>query len=155
VQYTQLWFLFRVKFYVKVWPKELTIYQLIGHRSIMSGIEMSLHAKYSTIHSKLFAFDICPSYNVSPCLFVIHFIHDTIDMIFSVTLYLEVKSALPFYNHCISFIMWRMLLFYNAQTTNLTFAKKNMRYTIDNYSIKWFRIVMDTQYNLKCNYHIM
>ena len=44
-----------------------------------------------------------------------------------------------------------MLLFYNAQTTNLTFVNKNMRYTIDSYSITGFRIVKDTKYNLTVN----
>ena len=154
MHYTQLRFLFRVKFYVKVWPKELTIHQLTGHRSIMAGIKMSLHAKYITTYFKLFTFDICPSYNVSPCLFVIQ-IYDTIYMIFSVTSYLVIQSALSFHNHCIFLTMWRMLLFYNAQTTNLTFVNKNMRYTIDSYSITGFRIVKDTKYNLNCKYHIM
>ena len=40
-----------------------------------------------------------------------------------------------------------MVMFYNVQTTSLTFVDK-MRCTINNYKIAEFQIVSDTKYNI-------
>ena len=45
----------------------------------------------------------------------------------------------------------QMLMFYNVQTTNLTFVKINIRYSVNSYSIAQFQIVSDSKYNIQCS----
>ena len=39
-------------------------------------------------------------------------------------------------------------MFYNVQTTNLSFVGKKIRHTINSYSIAWLQVVSDTEYNI-------